>query len=193
MHPGSAVPTSLPVAVIADLAVQVAAFLAALALVSAGHKLTRPARTRTAITALTGVSTATATIGLVILAIAEAGSGIALLVPGLRAAGAALLAAIWAAYFFALARAVATGRRDLDCGCSFGESHARLGSIHLLRTGGLALVAAAIAAAPRAAVIDRPPFAVSLSTIGGALALLALYFAMDQLMGLGHRAAGATR
>ena len=188
--PGS---TSWPVAVTAEFAVQVAAFLAALALVSAGHKLVRPARPRAAFEALTGASAATAATSLVILAIAEAGAGVALLLPGLRAAGAALATAIWAGYFIALARAVAAGRRDLDCGCSFGASHARLGPYHPLRAGALALVAAAIAAAPRAAVITRHPFAVSLSTIGGALALLALYFALDQLMSLGAPATGAVR
>lgn len=193
MPPGPAVSTSLPVAVTADLAVQVAAFLAALALVSAGHKFARPARARAAIEALTGVAAGTAAIGLVILAVAEAGAGVALLTPEWRAAGAALAAAIWAGYFVALARAIAAGRRDLDCGCSFGESHARLGPYHLLRTGGLAFVAAAIAAAPGAATAARHTFAVSLSTIGGALALLGLYFALDQLMSLGDPAAGAMR
>jgi hypothetical protein len=189
MAPGSTVSTSFPVAVTAALAVQVAAFLAALALVSAGHKLARPARA--AIEALTGVSATTAAVALVILAIAEAGAGVALLIPALRTAGAVLAATVWAGYGVALARAVAAGRRDLDCGCSFGESHARLGPHHVLRAGGLALVAATIAAAP--AAVARHSFAVSLSTIGGALALLALYFALDQLMNLASPAAGALR
>lgn len=184
---------SVPVAVIADLAVQIAAFLAALALVSAGHKLTRPARPRAAIEALTGVSATTAAIALVILAIAEAGAGVALLIPGFRAAGAALAATIWGGYFLVLTRAVAAGRRDLDCGCSFGESHARLGPYHLLRAGALSLVAAAIAVAPGMGAMADHRFAVSLSTIGGALALLALYFALDQLMSLGSPVAGAAR
>jgi hypothetical protein len=193
MAPGSTVSTSFPVAVTAALAVQVAAFLAALALVSAGHKLARPARTRAAIEALTGVSATTAAVALVILAIAEAGAGVALLIPALRTAGAVLAATVWAGYGVALARAVAAGRRDLDCGCSFGESHARLGPHHVLRAGGLALVAATIAAAPAAVAVARHSFAVSLSTIGGALALLALYFALDQLMNLASPAAGALR
>ncbi len=191
MAPGSTVPTSLTVAVSAALAVQIAAFLAALALVSAGHKLARPARVRAAIEALTGVSATTAAVALVILAIAEAGAGVALLIPALRTAGAVLAATVWAGYGVALARAVAAGRRDLDCGCSFGESHARLGPYHVLRAGGLALVAATIAAAP--AAVARHSFAVSLSTIGGALALLALVFALDQLMNLPSPAAGALR
>ena len=193
MSPGPAVSPSLPFAVIADLAMQVAAFLAALALVSAGHKLARPARARAAIEALAGVSAGTAAIALVVLAVAEAGAGVALLTPEWRAAGAGLAAAIWTGYFLALARAFAAGRRDLDCGCSFGESHARLGPYQLLRTGGLAFAAAVIAAAPAAATVARDAFAVSLSTIGGALALLALYFALDQLMSLGQQPAGATR
>lgn len=193
MSPGSAVSTSLRAAVIADLAAQVAAFLAAVALVSAAHNLARPARARAAIEALTGVSAATAAIGLVILAIVETGAGVALLIPALRAAGAALAATVWAGYFVALARAVAAGRRDLDCGCSFGESAARLGPYHLLRAGGLALVAATIAAAPAAVAATRHSFAVSLSTIGGALALLAVVFALDQFMSLASPVTGATR
>ena len=193
MSPGPAVPSSLPAAVIADLAMQVAVFLAALALVSAGHKLARPARARAAIEALTGVSAGVAAVGLGVLAVAEAGAGVALLIPEWRTAGAALAATIWSGYFVALASAFVAGRRDLDCGCGFGASHARLGAHQLLRTGGLALVAAAIAAAPAAATAARPAFAISLSTIGGALALLALYFALDQLMSLGKPASGALR
>ncbi|HUY83066.1 MAG TPA: MauE/DoxX family redox-associated membrane protein [Steroidobacteraceae bacterium] len=184
--PAAAIAGPISIAAVGGAAAaQVAAFLAALALASAAHKIARPARARGAIESLTGCGAAAAGVAVAAVAAAEASAGAALLLPALRVLGAALAAGLWAGYFAALARAFAAGRRDIDCGCSFGDGHRSLGRYQLARTGGLALLALAVAAAPRAAgaVAGRPSGA-TLSTIGGALALLALYLALDEVMGL---------
>ncbi len=185
----------IPIAAVsAAAAAQFAAFLAALALASAAHKIARPARARGAIESLTGCGAAAAGVVVAAIAAAEAFAGVALLLPALRVLGAALASGIWAGYFAALARAFATGRRDIDCGCSFGDGHRSLGRYQLLRTGGLALLALAVAAVPRAAgAVAGRPFGATLSTIGGALALLALYLALDEVMGLRDLDTGVVR
>jgi hypothetical protein len=97
-----------------------------------------------------------------------------------RAAGAVLAALIWSGYLALILRSIARGRRDVDCGCTFGAARRPLGTYPVVRNMGLAVMAAVVAlgsaSAAAAAVIG--------SQILAALALLALYCALDQVMAL---------
>jgi hypothetical protein len=79
-----------------------------------------------------------------------------------------------------IVRAIVQGRRDVDCGCSFGPAVKPLGSFQVARNLVLAAVAVFIAAvsAFHGAVPTQGTFLL------GGLALLALYGALDQVMAL---------
>ncbi|HVC00870.1 MAG TPA: MauE/DoxX family redox-associated membrane protein [Steroidobacteraceae bacterium] len=199
MHGASIVGYSAGSGVAASLAAQFADFLALLLLAAAAHKVVQRSRTRRAIQSLTGLAARAATAALAGLALAEGIAGAALLIPPLRAAGAVLAAAVWGGYFLALARAIAAGRRDVDCGCSFGAvSPAMLGARQLLRTGALALGALLVAlgtAAPRVpdAGLAEMSLGRAASLACGSIALFALYLASDQLMDLRRLPIGSAR
>jgi hypothetical protein len=78
-----------------------------------------------------------------------------------------------------IVRAILQNRRDVDCGCSFGPAAGHLGAFQLARNATLALLAAGTWLADRGGGV-----AISSSQILAGTALLALYGALDQVMGL---------
>lgn len=168
----------------------VAAFLAMLLCAAAAHKFRDRARTAAAVSALAGIEARGAAV--TALALVEAAAGLALLLAPTRAAGGWVAAALWGGYFLLLSRAYLAGRRDIDCGCGFGRAHARLGRTQLLRTGALALLAAAVAYRSDALGMPVEP-ARALAALLAGLALFVLYLAFDTLAGLGARPTGAHR
>jgi len=87
---------------------------------------------------------------------------------------------IWGGYLALILRAIAQGRRDVDCGCTFGVTHRPLGVFQVVRNvvlTGLALMVAAGSAAG----VTGPIVA---SQILAAVVLLTLYGVLDQVMAL---------
>ncbi len=76
--------------------------------------------------------------------------------------------------------ALAQGRREVDCGCSFGPTSKPLGSFQIARN--LVLAALAVFIAWASAFRGTAPTQ-GIFVLGG-LALLALYGALDQVMAL---------
>jgi hypothetical protein len=172
--------------VAALLGVQLAAFLAVLLWASSLHKLIQRGRGQTAIHDFAGVPRRLAPFALAAVAAAEVLAGLLLWLPPSRVAGAALAALIWGGYLTLILRAIAQGRRDADCGCSFGAAQRPLGAYQVgrnaLLTGAALLLAAASAAGETGSIIAQQVLA--------ALALLALYGALDQVMSLSPPRAG---
>jgi hypothetical protein len=165
---------------------QLAGFLALLLLVSALHKMTHGPRARIAARALADLPQGAAAAAVAAAALCELLAALLLLMPAGRGAGALVAACIWAAYLLLMLRALALGREDVDCGCSFSSTHRPLGLFQPARTAVLALIAAAVALAPRlgggAAAGAGGDWIGSLGL--PALAMLALYGALDQVMAL---------
>jgi hypothetical protein len=168
------------------LAVQLAWFLALLALVSAGHKLSDPGRARRAARQLLpGLTEVLAALAVRVATLGEFAAALLLLLPSERMGGAALAAAIWTGYLVVLARAALAGRRDVDCGCSFGAARHALGRFELLRGAVLVGLAVSVAVTTRlggGSVADGMD-AARMAALGiTAAALLVLYAALDQVM-----------
>lgn len=105
--------------------------------------------------------------------------GLALLVPGLRAWGAAGAALLLALYTGAIGINLFRGRRDIDCGCS-GPGLERPLSPALLVRNGVLIVMAVIAALPAGAVALH---GFGLFLIGASVAaILILYTAIEGLL-----------
>jgi len=169
------------------LIVQLAAFLAALLMASGLHKLVRRDRVRAAVHEFAGVPPRLAPSVVAAVAAAEVLAGVLLWLPSSRAAGGALALLIWGGYLGLILRAIAQGRRDADCGCSFGAGQRPLGAYQVARNAGLSGAALLVAATGSAS----PGTAVFSAQILPALALLALYGALDQVMSLAAPRAGA--
>jgi Methylamine utilisation protein MauE len=162
------------------LVVQLAAFQAVLLLASGLHKLTRRGRTQSVIHDFAGVPRYLAPAAGVVVAVTEMLAGLLLWTPSSRALGGVLAALIWGGYLALILRAIAQGRRDVDCGCTFGATQRPLGVFQVMRNGVL-VCAALLVAAGSAASVTGPVIA---SQILAAFALLALYGALDQVMAL---------
>jgi len=121
--------------------------------------------------------------------LAESLAGLLLWVPAYRAAGALLAALVWGGYLALILRAIAKGRRDVECGCSFGASLRPLGAYQVTRNAALIGAAAAVAAVSSMS----GSAAVTASQVPAALGLLALYAALDQAMALQPLRSGAVR
>ena len=91
-----------------------------------------------------------------------------------------LAAFIWTLYAALIVRAILQGRREVDCGCSFGPTSKPLGSFQIARN--LVLAALAVFIAWASAFRGTAPTQ-GIFVLGG-LALLALYGALDQVMAL---------
>jgi hypothetical protein len=185
-----------PWSVVALIETPAAWFLGLLLGVAAAHKLLWRERALAAVRGLTGMPAQLAAPAVSVAAGMEVIAAIGLLVPAYRSLAALLAALLWSLYFAALARALLAGRRAVDCGCSFGKTHRPLGSFQLLRTATLAAVALALAAQPAAATAERVAVAMPVLLLTQALcalALLALYAALDSVMSLGELRAGALR
>jgi hypothetical protein len=166
--------------VIQLLVVQLAAFQALLLLASGLHKLARRGRTQSVIHDFAGVPRNLAPAVTVAVAVTEMLAGSLLWTPSHRAVGGALAALVWGGYLALILRAIAQGRRDVDCGCTFGATQRPLGVFQVMRNGVLVCVALLVTAG--AAASHTGP--VIASQILAAFSLLALYGALDQVMAL---------
>jgi len=172
--------------VIQSLAVQLAAFLAALLLASGLHKLIGRERMRTALHEFAGVPRYLAPFAGAVVAATEIFAGVLLWMPAHRAAGGVLAALVFGGYLALILRAIAQGRRDVDCGCTFGGAQRPLGGFQAARNVGLSGAALLVAVTSAAQATGT----IMASQILAALALLALYGALDQVMSLTPPRAG---
>jgi len=185
--------------VLALLETVVAWFLGLLLAAAALHKLSARSRARRAAGDLLGLSWGGAGIAVGAAIAIETVAGVCLFGATLRGIGALLAAALWAVYLGLIGRALLAGRRDLDCGCSFGKAHRPLGSWQLLRAGCLALLAATVAGLAYAPALVGAASAAGLgvaectSSALAALALLSLYGALDHVLALAPLRIGALR
>jgi len=161
------------------LATQLAAFLALLLATTAAHKGWRFAHARSVAHEFAGVPRAAAPAAVLFASLLEAGAAVLLIVPSGRASGAWISTLVLSGYLALIVRAIAKGRRDVDCGCSFAPSRHPLGAFHIVRNAALALASLAVAITTRSGAVPVPP-----SELVGACALLALYGALDQVMSL---------
>jgi hypothetical protein len=163
-----------------SLFIQFAAFESVLLLASGVHKLLRRARTQRAVRELAGVPRHFAPFAAVIVAMAELLASLLLWTPSYRLMGGTLAVLIWSGYLALILRAIARGRRDVDCGCTFGAAQRPLGAYHVARNAVLTGVAVLVAGGS-AAGVSGPAVA---SQVLAALVLFALYGALDQVMAL---------
>lgn len=170
---------SLP-GVVQSLAALMAAFQAMLLAASAVHKMARWTSALSVMREFARVPGALAGPAVGAVAALELTAGILLTVPAWRAMGALLAGLIWALYLALIVRAIAEGRRDVDCGCSFGPASRPLGFFQIARNLVLAIFALFISGVSS---FGGPGPAPGSYVLGG-LALLALYGALDQVMAL---------
>jgi uncharacterized membrane protein YphA (DoxX/SURF4 family) len=169
------------------LIAQLAAFLALLLAASSIHKWLRFRHTRSVVHQFAGVPRAAAPWAAAAAALGELLAGALLIVPAYRSNGALLAALILGAYLGLIVRAIAKGRGDVDCGCRFGEGNRRtLGAFEVVRNTALVIFALIVAGAGTSAAAP-----VRGSQLFAACALLALYGALDQVMGLQPMRRGA--
>lgn len=168
------------------LATQLAAFLAALLLASAAHKLMRFAHARNVVHEFAGVPRSAAAAVAIAAALGELLAAAALFVPAYRLAGASLAALTWGVYLGLILRAIGQGRRDADCGCNFGARPHPLGTFEVARNA--LLVASALLVGVSAARGAEP---VAASQVLAALVFLALYGALEQVMAVRSLRRGA--
>jgi hypothetical protein len=163
-----------------SFAVQMATFQAMLLAASAVHKAVRWTHSRNVMRQFAGVPGVLAGTSLGVATAVELAAGALLMAPAYRAMGAALATLIWTLYLALIVRAIVQGRRDVDCGCSFGPTSRPLGSYQIARNLVLTALAAFIAwvSAFGSTVPAQGTFLL------GGLALLALYGALDQVMAL---------
>ena len=164
-----------------SLAAQMAAFQAMLLAATAVHKAARWTHSLAVMRQFAGVPDVLAAASLGVAIAVESAAGALLMAPAYRTTGAVLAALIWTLYVAFIVRAIVQGRRDVDCGCSFGPTSRPLGSFQIARNLVLAALAVFIA---WVSVIDGPVPPAQGSFVLGGLALLALYGALDQVMAL---------
>jgi len=168
------------------LGAQLAAFLALLLAASALHKGLRWEHTRAVVHNFAGVPHGAAPVAALIAGLMEGLAAALLFLPAYRVLGALLAASLMTAYLALIARALIAGRRDVDCGCSFGGARHGLGGFEVGRNAVLAAMALFVAAS---AVHGGP--AIAASQVLAAAALLALLGALEQVVGLRPMRKGA--
>ena len=174
-------------AVAQALDAQLAAFVSVLLLMSALHKGLARAQSLRAVRELGRMPQPLAPWALGLATALELIAAVALFAPHYRVQGAWLAGCLWLSYAGLMVNAIAQGRRDIDCGCSFGAARHALGRYHVIRNALLAAGCAAVAVG--SAAQGAPPF--EASDVLAAAALLALYAALDQVMALTAPRAGA--
>jgi Methylamine utilisation protein MauE len=179
-------PSSTSPGVAMLLSAQLASFLAVLLAASAIHKGLNWQRTRRVVQDFAGVPRFAASAASAAACLYELLAAGLLFMPAYRASGALLGAVIFGVYLLLIVRALAKNRREVDCGCSFGPSRHALGAFEAWRSAGL--TASALLVAVCAAYGAAP---VAASQAFGALALLAIYAAVDQVMGVRPMRQGA--
>jgi len=166
--------------VIQLLVVQLAAFEAVLLLASGLHKMIRHDRTRAVMREFAGIPSGFASFAVTAAASLELLASLLLWTPSYRVVGGALAALIWGGYLALILCAIAQGRRDVDCGCTFGAGRRPLGVFQVVRnvvlTGAALLVAAGSAGGVTGPVVA--------SQILAAFVLVVLYGVLDQVMAL---------
>jgi hypothetical protein len=168
------------------LAAQVAAFLAFLLAASAAHKWWRWRATLEVVRDFAGVPRTAAAAAAIIVGAVEWLSAALLFVPSYRVLGALIASMVLTVYLSLIARSMLAGRRDVDCGCSFGPARRPLGAFEVGRNAVLAAMALFVAAsAARGGPMIAP------SQVLAAAAMLALYAALDQVMALRPMRPGA--
>ena len=165
------------------VAAQMAWFQAALLGAAAAHKLIRWPQTKSVARRFAHIpGSLTAAAGAAAVGIELAAAAL-LVFPATRAAGAATAALLWFWYLLLMLAAIRAGRRDIDCGCSFGTGaaagHRTLGVFQVTRNAVLVMLALSIAAVSWQGGIAAPP-----SQVLAAFSFLALYAALDQVMSL---------
>ena len=168
------------------LASQLAAFLALLLAASALHKWLNWQRTRSVAREFARVPRFAAGAAVAAAGLYELLASVLLFIPADRARGAWLGALIFALYLALIVRAIVKNNRDVDCGCTFGPARHSLGAFEVWRNASLTVFAALVAVS---AANGAPPVAPSQAF--GACALLALYAAVDQVMGVRPMRQGA--
>ena len=174
-----------------------AAFLALLLLLSGMHKIIRRDRSQSVVREFAGIPRVLAPFAVVVVAGTESLAGVLLLMPAYRVAGGVLAALLWAAYLGLILRAIAQGRRDVDCGCTFGIAHRPLGAFQVTRNALLVGVSTLVAVGARvsmgapANIGSTAGGSVMISEILAVLALMALYGALEQVMALTPPRGGA--
>lgn len=166
-------------AVARALAAQLAVFQAVLLGASALHKAISWAQLREVAWRFARVPRSMAAAALSTALIAESCAGAMLISVEYRAAGALLAASIWTGYLLLILRAILEDRRDVDCGCSFGRVSRPLGAFQVWRNVLLAGLAILVWVSAR----SGGDFVQASQVLAG-FALLALYAALDQVMGL---------
>ncbi len=155
-------------AVVFGLALPVAALLMASAL----HQARGLARFASAIDAYRLLPPGAGRAAAPFLIAAETGAAIGLFVSPFRVEAALTAAALFAVYGAAIAVNLARGRRDIDCGCTFGGGDAPISAGLVLRNAALALASFAAAAPPAARLLGWIDL---VSIAAAALAAAALY------------------
>jgi hypothetical protein len=190
-------PPSLFAEVLQALAAQLGAFESLLLLASALHKALTFRRLATVVGRFAGLRQSLVPVALAGSAALEVAAGGLLWVPGLHALGAVLAVVVWAGYLALIVRAIAAGRRDADCGCSFGAAPKLLGAYQVTRNTvllGLAVFVAVDAWWMRG--LGQGAAGGLAGILGSELlaagALLALYGALDQVMALQPLRGGET-
>jgi hypothetical protein len=174
-----------------------AAFLALLLLLSGMHKIIRRDRSQSVVREFAGIPRVLAPFAVVGVAGTESLAGVLLLMPAYRVAGGVLAALLWAAYLGLILRAIAQGRRDVDCGCTFGIAHRPLGAFQVTRNAllvgvsTLVAVGALVSMGAPANIGSTAGGSVMISEILAVLALMALYGALEQVMALTPPRGGA--
>ncbi|HEY1313120.1 MAG TPA: MauE/DoxX family redox-associated membrane protein [Steroidobacteraceae bacterium] len=162
------------------LSVQLAVFLAALLLVTGLHKLIQRERIQAVLQDFAGVRPRWATPAVLVVGASELLAGVLLCSASYRAAGAVLAGVLWGGYLGLIVRAIAQGRREVDCGCTLGAAARPLGAYPVARN--VALMGMAVFVAVSSA--RNVALAAGAAQLLAACTLVALYAALDQVMAL---------
>jgi hypothetical protein len=166
--------------VLQALIAQLTAFEALLLATAGLHKLIWHERARGAARQFAGVPAKFAVSAVYAVAGAELLASVLLWLPAYRLTGAVLAVLLWTGYLLLMLIAIAQGRRDVDCGCSFGADQRPLGGFQILRNGLLLAIALMVAAG----YVGHLAVASLATQMLPAFAMLALYGALDQVMSL---------
>lgn len=155
---------------------------------AASHKLRDPARFRSALAGYAVLPSALVVpAGFAVIA-AEIAAAVLVVLPGRRAAGAALAATLLVGYAAGIAINLLRGRTRIDCGClGFGRSE-RIAWWMVVRNAGLAagaLAAMLPATGRELTALDR------LTVLGTVLAAAVLYASADRLASVRSLRSGA--
>jgi hypothetical protein len=162
------------------LIVQLAVFLAALLFVTGLHKLIRRERIQAVLQEFAGVTPRSAPPAVLAVGASELLASALLCSASYRVAGAVLAGVLWGGYLWLILRAIAQGRREVDCGCSFGAAQRPLGAYPVARNVALTGMAVFVALGSARSV----PLFAGATQLLAACTLVALYAALDQVMAL---------